>query len=89
MAEQLDTVAKEHQVICITHLPQIAAMADTHFLIQKEEKNQNTMTSLYPLQEKESLEELARLLASDDITDTVLSNALELRQAAKQHKNLK
>ena len=64
-------------------------MADTHFLIQKEEKNQNTITSLYPLQEKESLEELARLLASDDITDTVLSNAFELRQSAKQHKNLK
>ena len=72
VAEQLDTVAKEHQVICITHLPQIAAMADTHFLIQKEEKNLNTITSLYPLQEKESLEELARLLARDDITDPVL-----------------
>ncbi len=86
VSEQLDTVAHAHQVLCITHLPQIAAMADRHFVIEKSSRSDNTITDIRVLEEEESLGELARLLGSDALTDAALSNAREMRVQAVGHK---
>lgn len=87
VSEQLDTVAHAHQVLCITHLPQIAAMADRHFVIEKSSSSDNTITDIRMLEEEESLGELARLLGSDALTEAALSNAREMRSQAAGHKN--
>lgn len=84
---QLNVVAGEHQVICITHLPQIAVMADKHFLIEKSAENGNTLTQLRQLSEEEELRELARLLGGDQITEAALANAKEMRSQALEIKN--
>ncbi len=86
VSEQLDTVAHAHQVLCITHLPQIAAMADRHFVIEKSSTRDNTITDIRKLEEEESLGELARLLGSDTLTEAALSNAREMRAQAAAHK---
>lgn len=86
VSEQLDTLAHAHQVICITHLPQIAAMADRHFCIEKSSIEDNTITDIRVLDGEESLGELARLLGSDALTDAALSNAREMRAQAVAHK---
>lgn len=86
VSEQLNVVAGEHQVICITHLPQIAAMADTHFVIEKSSTQDNTITDIRALEEEETLGELARLLGSDELTEAALSNAREMRAQALEHK---
>lgn len=83
---QLSVVAKAHQVICITHLPQIAAMADSHFLIDKVTDSTTTMTKIRSLKDAEQLQELARLLGSDEVTEASLANADELRRQALQLK---
>ncbi len=87
VSEQLDTAAHAHQVLCITHLPQIAAMADRHFVIEKSSTEDNTITDIRVLEEEESLGELARLLGSDALTEAALSNAREMRAQAAGHKN--
>ena len=79
-------IAKKHQVICITHLPQIAAMADTHFLIEKNVRDNNTISSIHCLSEEESIKELARMLGGVKITDTVLESAREMKQLAQSAK---
>ena len=86
VSEQLDTVAHAHQVLCITHLPQIAAMADRHFVIEKSSTQDNTITDIRLLEEEESLGELARLLGSDTLTEAALSNAKDMRLQAAAHK---
>ena len=88
VSEQLDTVGHAHQVICITHLPQIAAMADVHFVIEKSSKEENTITDIRRMDEDESLGELARLLGSDTLTEAALSNAREMRAQAYEHKRM-
>ncbi len=88
VSEQLDTVAHAHQVLCITHLPQIAAMADRHFVIEKSSSQDNTITDIRVLDEEESLGELARLLGSDALTEAALSNAREMRIQAASHKKV-
>lgn len=87
VAEKMAVLGKEHQIICITHLPQIAAMADTHFLIEKKEVDQKTVTTLKPLERQEMIAEIARLLGADNITDAVLKNAEELKNLADQTKS--
>ncbi len=86
VSEQLSHAGKAHQVICITHLPQIAAMADRHFVIEKSSTQDNTITDIHVLEEQESLGELARLLGSDTLTEAALSNAREMRSQALQYK---
>ncbi len=86
VSEQLDVVAAAHQVICITHLPQIAAMADTHFVIEKSSTDNQTITDIYSLDEEKSLAELARLLGSDELSEAALSNAREMKAQAQAHK---
>ncbi|MCR5092986.1 MAG: DNA repair protein RecN [Lachnospiraceae bacterium] len=82
VSEKLGTLAAEHQVLCITHLPQIAAMADHHFLIDKETEDERTVTRIRGIDDKESLEELARLLSGDMVTPEVLGNAAQLKEQA-------
>ena len=80
VAEQLSILAGAHQVICITHLPQIAAMADVHFIIEKSSTDDMTITDIHKVAEEESLAELARLLGSDALTEAALSNAKEMKE---------
>ena len=86
VGEKLQKIAKNHQVILITHLPQIAAKADHHFLIEKTVENGVTHTGIHPLTEKESIEELARLLGGDEISEASLENARELKAKSKAKK---
>lgn len=82
VAEKLGKLSKAHQVICITHLPQIAAMADEHFEIAKSATEDTTVTEISKLSDEQSLEELARLLGSDSLTEAALTNAKEMKQQA-------
>ena len=86
VAEQLSILAGAHQVICITHLPQIAAMADVHFIIEKSSTDDMTITDIHKVAEEESLAELARLLGSDALTESALSNAKEMKEQANGFK---
>ncbi len=87
VSKQLDIVAKEHQVICITHLPQIAAMADRHFLIEKNAEEGITTTRIHAIEAQAQLEELARLLGSDSLTEAAISNAKDMREQAMIQKS--
>jgi DNA repair protein RecN (Recombination protein N) len=87
VSQKLGTLAKSHQIICITHLPQIAAMADSHYKIAKQAVNNKTETSITLLDENEAVDELARMLGSEKITDTVRENARELISTAREKKN--
>ncbi len=86
VSEQLDVAARAHQVICITHLPQIAAMADAHFVIEKSSSDDSTITDIYRTDDQGSLRELARLLGSDTLTEAALTNAREMKNLAMKHK---
>ncbi len=71
-------ISKEHQIICITHLPQIAAAADHNYRIYKDTDDQATYTHIEALSEKEKTAEIARLIGGDNITDITLASASEL-----------
>ena len=86
VSQKLALVAKEHQVICITHLPQIASMADSHFLIEKHIEGDKTVSAIHSLSEEESVTELSRLLGGASITDAVTENARELKKQANDYK---
>lgn len=87
VSEKMAVIGREHQVLCITHLPQIAAQADAHFLIEKNVEKQETQTRIFRLPDEESIRELARMLGGDKITDAGLSNAAEMKEMAQQQKN--
>lgn len=84
VADKMSVISKEHQVICITHLPQIASHADSHYLIEKNVKKGKTITEIRHLNEDESVEELARMLGGTTITEAALDNARELKRLAKK-----
>ena len=86
VSEKMAVLGKEHQLICITHLPQIAAMADAHFVIEKKVDESAAVTEIRRLPDTEELSEIARLLGSDSITEAVLANAKELKEMANQTK---
>ena len=85
VSQKMKLLAKTHQIICITHLPQIAAMADAHFLIEKSVEHASTVSRIHPLREEESIEELARMLGGVEITDTVLESAREMKRLAEKY----
>lgn len=87
VSEKMTVIGNHHQVLCITHLPQIAAMADTHFEIEKHVRGSETTTEIHPLNEENSVRELARLLGGAEITAAVLENAKEMKELAQVHKN--
>ena len=87
VSEKMGQLSGKHQIICITHLPQIAAMADAHYLIEKQVKKERTVTDIHSLSKEESLNELARLLGSGSVTQAVLTNAQEMKEMAEKTKN--
>lgn len=86
VSEKMAVIGRNHQVICITHLAQIAAMADAHFCIEKNVSGGKTQTSISLLNEKEEITELARILGGAEITETVLRSAAEMKELAKRTK---
>lgn len=78
VAEKLRSVSKNKQVLCVTHLPQLAALASTHFLIAKEERSGRTYTTVTPLDKEGRKRELARIIGGTTITETTLRSAEEM-----------
>ena len=87
VSEKMMLIGRSRQVICITHLAQIAAMADTHFRIEKQVADGGTRTEIRRLTEAESVEELARILGGAEITDAVFQNASEMKELAGNKKS--
>lgn len=86
VAEKMSLIGRKHQVICISHLAQIAAMADTQFLIEKENDQNHTNSQIHQLNQDESIAELARILGGAQITDAVLKSAKEMKELAMEVK---
>jgi DNA repair protein RecN (Recombination protein N) len=86
VSEKMNLLGRNHQIICITHLPQIAAMADAHYLIEKSVQNQNTVSTIRKLTTDDSIAELARMLGGVEITDTVRKSAREMKELAEKKK---
>lgn len=86
IAEKISQIATNSQVLCITHLPQVAPVADHHYFIAKHVANGRTETSLTILNDKERIEELARMLSGSSITTLTLEHAEELLKMAKEGK---
>lgn len=89
VSEQLSEIAAHHQIICITHLAQIAAMADAHFIIEKQTDGKSTETIIKELDQTEMVDELARILGGAAITDRVVENAREMKELALSSKKYK
>lgn len=81
---QLKKVAENRQVICVTHLAQIAAMADTHLLIEKKAEKDRTFTSVSPLSYEQRINEIARIMSGAQITENLYNSAKELLDRSKQ-----
>ncbi|MCY8807315.1 DNA repair protein RecN [Bacillus atrophaeus] len=86
IAEKIHKVSMGSQVLCITHLPQVAAMADTHLLIAKESKDGRTTTHVTPLSKQEKVAEIGRMIAGVEVTDLTKRHAKELLKQANQVK---
>jgi len=82
VAEKLMGISRRRQILCITHLPQIAAMADTHFLIEKSVEGERTVTRVFPLESDAMTSELARLIGGAQITDATMAAAREMKAQA-------
>ena len=83
VGEKLKLIGKSRQVICIAHLSQIAAVADSHFLIEKSAENESVKTRIRLLNEEDSVKELARILGGDKITSSIMESAREMKEMAK------
>ena len=86
VSEKMAVIGKMHQVICITHLAQIAAMADAHYAIEKKVSDGKTKTQISLLNSEEEITELARILGGAEITSTVMQSAAEMKELAKRTK---
>ncbi len=87
VSEKMAQIGESRQVICITHLAQIAAMADAHFLIEKKVEDRETRTGIFRLNTEESIQELARILGGARITEHTVESAREMKELAQVHKN--
>lgn len=87
VAEKMKIIAKNHQIICITHLPQIAAMADDHYLIEKKNEENSTKTEINKLNYDESVMELSRMLGGAVISEVVVGNAREMKKWLNKKNN--
>lgn len=85
VGEKLHNIAKKKQILCITHLPQIAANADTHFCISKNTDGSRTYTTIKKLEDKESINEIARLIAGSNITEMTIEHAREIVSLTKEN----
>ena len=86
VAEKMADVAKRKQVLCVTHLPQIAAMADTHFSVEKGEREGRTYTKVEQLDAEGRVNELARLIGGAAITSALQESARELLEQAERYR---
>jgi DNA repair protein RecN (Recombination protein N) len=86
VAEKMSAIARDRQVLAITHLPQIAAMADTHYAITKELSDSSAITKIEALSEEESVLELARLIGGEKITENTLKSSREMKEMCRQKK---
>ncbi|MCI5623256.1 MULTISPECIES: DNA repair protein RecN [Anaerostipes] len=86
VAKKMAVISRNHQVIAITHLPQIAAMADSHYFIEKHSDQNKTTTVIRELKEQESLEEISRMISGNERTATSLNNAQEMKSLANDAK---
>ena len=86
VAEKMNVLGRSSQIICITHLPQIAAMADSHYLIEKKVEQNMTHSNIFKLNEEDSIHELARMLGGVEITEAVVKNAQEMKELARMKK---
>ena len=84
VAEKMAYIGRSHQVLCITHLPQIAAMADSHYLIEKTADEERTTTDIRVLSDEEQVREVARLMGGVEITQSILDSADEMKKMAEQ-----
>lgn len=84
VGEKLSDIAKKKQIICITHLPQIAANADTHYCIEKDTSNNRTFTNVRKLNQSQRKNEIARLIAGNNITEKTIEHASEIIEMAKK-----
>ncbi len=89
VSEKLGQLGKAHQIICITHLPQIAAMADNHFLISKTVRDGSTISGIDGLNENEAVQELARMVGADEVDKSAIEHARNMRMQAMQFKQNK
>lgn len=89
VSEQLSLIANQHQIICITHLAQIAAMADAHYVIEKQSDGNSTQTMIRELYERDQIDEIARILGGAAITERVIENAKEMKELASSSKKYK
>ncbi len=87
VGEKLSYISKNHQVLCVTHLSQLACMADSHLLIEKNSDGENTFTTVRYLDKKGRIQEIARIIGGSDITDLALKHAEELINAADDFKH--
>lgn len=87
VARKMAQVARQKQILCVTHLPQIAAMADTHFFVEKGERKGRTFTDVSELSEEKRAVELARLTGGEIVTDAMLESARELLNESEKYKN--
>ncbi len=87
VAEKMHLLSRSHQILCITHLPQITAMADHHYQIHKSVEDGSTISGIEALGEEESVYEIARMVGGAEITEAALSNARELKAQAKKHQS--
>ena len=87
VAEKLAQVARRKQVLCVTHLPQLAAMADTHFVVSKGERDGRTYTQVICMDREQRKAELARITGGSRLTDALLESAGELLDAAEEYRN--
>ena len=85
-AEKMAAIARRQQVLCITHLPQIAAMADAHYGITKDVSETAAITKIESLSDEESVEEIARLIGGAEITENTLKSAAEMKEMCRQYK---
>ncbi|TRM12663.1 DNA repair protein RecN [Lentibacillus cibarius] len=88
IAEKIQQISRQSQVLCITHLPQVAAMADIHKLIQKHEKNDRTATVVEELSENEKIDELSRMITGTKLTETAKDHAREMLEMASNYKQM-
>lgn len=88
LEKKISSISINHQIICISHLPQIAALADSHFAITKDIIGEKTRTNIVKLSKKDRIKEMARLLGGVDLTDTTIKHAEEMIEMSKKIKQI-
>ena len=90
VGEKMYEVATKHQVLCITHLPQIAALSDCHYFVSKKIENNKTFTQIKILTKEEKINEIAKMTSGDELSNVTIENASEMvKFATIKRRNIK